>query len=320
MAQGRTLVVSERPLLIVNPRAGGGRAGRIFGEMRAPVTRALGAFDEAFTRSEGHAIALAEEASRAGRELLVAVGGDGTLHEVVNGVLRAATGKTAVGFIGQGTGGDFRRSLRLEHRLDKYLAAIASGREREIDAGKLWYRGADGEERERFFVNIVSAGMGGLVDRYVAETSKAAGGKVAYFAASVRALARCREGRLRCSVTRAGETSERRIRSYMIAICNGRWFGSAMHVAPMAEIDDGKLEVVSIGAPSKLALAASAQKIYSGAHLREPGVVSFACEKIAIDLENEEARGVFLLDVDGEPLGGLPMRVEVMPRALRVRA
>ena len=105
----------------------------------------------------------------------------------------------------------------------------------------------------------------------------------------------------------------------MIAVCNGRYFGGGMHVAPMARLDDGRFEVVSMDAPSKLAFAAFSRRIYEGKHLSAPGVQHFSCDRIAIDIENEGARGVFLLDVDGEPLGGLPLEVEVVPKALTLR-
>jgi diacylglycerol kinase (ATP) len=314
---------NERPLVIVNPRSGGGRAGRTFTEVRAVLERRLGPLDVAFTTKPEHAIELARSAVVAGTRLVIAVGGDGTLHEVANGVLDAKVEGAAhatVGYVGQGTGGDFRRTLGLEHRLDAYVEAIASGRVRHVDAGRLQYRAADGAARTRWFINILSAGMGGLVDRYVSETTKALGGTAAYFLASSRALLACQRGRLRCDVSLGGDRHERQVDSYMIAICNGRYFGSGMHVAPMAKPDDGRFEVVSMDAPGKLAFAAFSRRIYEGKHLSAPGVQHFACDRIRIDLDNERARPVFLLDVDGEPLGGLPLEVELVPRALALRA
>jgi diacylglycerol kinase (ATP) len=309
---------NERAFVVVNPRSGGGRAGRVFTEVRAVLERRLGPVDVATTESSGHAIELTREAVRAGSKLVVAVGGDGTLHEVANGILDAGGG-AALGYVGQGTGGDFRKTLGIEHRLDAYVDAIASGRERTVDVGKLRYRATDGSTKERWFVNILSAGMGGLVDRYVSETSKALGGKAAYFVASTRALIACQRGRLRCDVELDGDKHQRTVDTFMIAICNGRYFGSGMHVAPMAKPDDGRFEVVSMDAPGKLAFATFSRRIYEGKHLSAPGVQHFACDRIAIDLENERARDVFLLDVDGEPLGGLPIEVELKRNALRLR-
>jgi diacylglycerol kinase (ATP) len=307
--------VTMKPILVVNPKSGGGRTGAILPNLRATVERTLGEVDVVLTERSGHAIDLADSAAREGRELVIAVGGDGTFSEVVNGVLRAAGSKARVALIGQGTGGDFRKTLGIEHRLDRYIDAIASGRERPLDVGKARFRGNDGDV-ERYFVNILSAGMGGLVDEYVATGSRALGGTAAYFLASTKALLRVRPGNLRCVID--GETVK--LRSYMIAVCNGRYFGSGMHVAPMALVDDGKLEVVSMDAPSKLAFAAFSRQIYDGSHLRTRDVRHFTCERIEMDLENEDARETFRLDVDGEPLGGLPLSIEVVPRAVMMRA
>lgn len=309
---------SLRPLVIVNPISGGGRAGRTANQVHSVLERRLGPVDLEMTKGRAHAIDIAREAVGQGRALLIAVGGDGTLHEVANGILEAG-GNAAIGYVGQGTGGDFRRSLGIEHRLDAYIEAIASGRERRIDAGRLRYRDPEGATRTRWFVNIVSAGMGGLVDEYVSDTTKALGGKAAYFWASARALVHCRRGRLQCDVTLGDDHHVRRVDSLMMAICNGRYFGSGMHVAPMAKLDDGRFEVISLNAPNKLAFAVSSRKIYRGAHLSAPGTEHFACDRIAIDLENEEARRTFPLDVDGEPLGGMPLEVQLVPGALRLR-
>ena len=309
---------SMRTLVIVNPRSGGGHGTKSLEAVRALLERRLGAVDVEFTAQGGHAIELARDAVRGGCELVVAVGGDGTLHEAANGILDAGGG-AALGYVGLGTGGDFRRTLGTAHRLDAYVDAVANGREALIDVGKLRYRAPDGTAASRWFVNILSAGMGGLVDRYIAGITKVFGGRAAYFAASARALAACERGRLRCSVGLGDERHELHVDTYMIAICNGRYFGGGMHVAPMAKIDDGRFEVVSMDATSKLAFAAHSRRVYDAQHLSTPGVQHFGCDRLTLDIENERARGVFLLDVDGEPLGGLPIEIELVPKALRMR-
>jgi diacylglycerol kinase (ATP) len=312
-----------RPFVIANPRSGGGRAGRTLAEVRALLERRLGPVELECTERAGHAIDLARDAARRGASLVVAIGGDGTFHEVANGLLDAGLAPEAmppVGYVGLGTGGDFRRTLGIAHRLDAYAEAIAGGRSMRVDVGKLRYRKTDGTTATRWFVNVLSAGMGGLVDRYVAETTKSFGGRAAYFVASCRALATCERGRLRCGVSLADEHHERQLDTYMLAICNGRYFGSGMQVAPMARPDDGRFEVVSMDAPGKVAFAASSIRIYEGKHLASPGTQHFACDRLTVDLENDRARDVFLLDVDGEPLGGLPLEVELVPGALTVRA
>jgi len=304
-----------KPLLVVNPTSGGGATGRTFAAMKETIERALGPVDVAMTQHAGHGIDLAREGAVAGAPLVIAVGGDGTLHEVVNGLMQAKAG-AQLGVIAQGTGGDFRKTLGLEHRLDKYLDALKSGRTRALDVGKFTGGGKTGH----YFVNILSAGMGGLVDRYVADASRMLGGTAAYFGASLRALVNSRLGNVKATVTSDGQTTTHPIRSFMIAICNGRYFGSGMNVAPMAEVDDGVLEVVALGATSKIGFAITSRGIYSGAHIGQAGTVHLRGQKIVLDLANEDARSVYLLDVDGEPMGSLPLTVEVVPKALVLRA
>jgi YegS/Rv2252/BmrU family lipid kinase len=314
-------VSQDKPYLVVNPRSGGGRTGELFEAMRRPIERALGEVEVAFTERPRHAVELAREAALAGRRTVVAVGGDGSIHEVVNGLMQArdeGANTTRLGLVGMGTGGDFRKTLGIEHRLDRYCAAIAGGRTRAIDVGRFSYADDAGAPAHAFFVNILSLGVGGLVDRYVADTSKALGGTVAYFAASLRGLVESALGQLECTIERDGETRTETIVTRSMAVCNGRYFGSGMHVAPMAEPDDGLFDVVDLGGASRLRFATLSSSIYSGTHLSRPGVRHFRCRKLTARLVNEDAADRFLLDVDGEPFGRLPVEIEVVPGALEV--
>ena len=312
-----------KPLLIVNPRAGGGRTGSLFAKMADPIERSLGSFDAAFTERGRHAVEIAREAALEGRETVIAVGGDGSIHEVVAGLMaaRAQGAKgTRLGIIGQGTGGDFRKTLGLEHRLDKYCAAIAAGKTRAVDVGRFSYLSHEEESSSSYFINILSIGMGGLVDRYVADGSRALGGTIAYFSASLRGLIHSEIGVLNCTIHEGGRTHEEEIHSRLLAICNGRYFGSGMFIAPMAKLDDGFFEVVSLGAASRLSFALNSSKIYTGAHLNNPETKHFRCDKITIELANPRVREKYLLDVDGEALGKLPLEVELLPGALEIFA
>lgn len=312
---------SRRPLLIVNPRSSGGKTGRLFDQMREPISRAIGELDVSFTERGRHAVEIAREAALAGREAVIAVGGDGSIHEVVNGLMEAreqGATRTRFGVIGQGTGGDFRKTLGIEHRLDLYCKAIAEGKTRAIDVGKFSYAAHDGSDQRAYFVNILSVGIGGLVDQLVAEANRSLGGTLAYFSASVRGLLKSEIGVLEATIRHRGEERVERIRTRNLAICNGRYFGSGMHVAPMAKLDDGVFEVVNQGAMSRLKFAMVSSKVYTGEHLQNPEVSHFACDKLTLVLENTEIADRFLLDVDGEPLGRLPITVELVPGAIEV--
>jgi diacylglycerol kinase family enzyme len=128
-----------------------------------------------------------------------------------------------------------------------------------------------------------------------------------------------RLGHLKVTATLSGKTQQVVLRSFMVAICNGRFFGGGMHVAPMADVHDGVLELVALGATSKLGFALTSRGIYTGSHMKDAGTVHVRGEKFVIELMNDDARDVFLLDVDGEPKGSLPLTVEVVPKALILR-
>jgi len=317
-------VSGNRPLLVVNPKSGGGATGRTWEALKATVERALGKVEVAMTERQGHGIDLARAAATAGHPLVIAVGGDGTIHEVVNGLMQAQGSdygtkaqKTQLAIIGQGTGGDFRKTLEIDHRLDRYIDAIASGRTRTIDVGKFTGGGKTGH----YFVNILSVGMGGLVDRYVADAPRFLGGKAAYFGASLKALLNARVGNVKVTVTNADadKSEEHTIRSFMIAICNGRFFGGGMKVAPMASLDDGVFELVALGPTSKIGFAMSSSSIYSGEHMAQEGTVHLRGRKLRLELLNDDAKSVYLLDVDGEAMGSLPLEIECIPKAITLR-
>lgn len=339
------------PLLVVNPVCGSRAAAKALPRILAAVEHTLGDVAIRYTTCRGHALELALEGAREGHPLIVAVGGDGTLSEVANGVLmaadaRAAGGSTgapgdggetgagggetgagpavgtgpAVGLIDLGTGGDFRRSLGIGAGFERSLEALALERERLVDVGRAVFRDEEGRECTRYFVNVLSAGLGGLVDRYIDSLPAAIGGKAGYYLASLRAVAAGKQRRVLVRFTWQGETREEEVPAYLIAICNGRWFGGGMDIAPMALPDDGRLEVVTITERTKLHLVGKMRLIYDGSHLSEPTVGHFPCERIELRLEEERLERAYLLDVDGEPLGSLPLTVEVQPGRLRMRA
>lgn len=312
-----------RPLLIVNPSSGGGRTGALFEKMRRPIERALGPVDVVFTERARHAVEIAEGAAAEGRETVVAVGGDGSIHEVVNGLMRArdkGATQTRLGIIGQGTGGDFRRSLGIDHKLDRYCEVIAAGKTRAIDIGRFRYASHDDREESAFFMNILSAGISGVVDQYVASMGRNLGGTLTYLAASVRGLVNSQIGVLECKIHRGGEVREEELHSRTIAVCNGRYFGSGMEIAPMAKVDDGSFEVIDLGSAPRLKFFLASSKVYTGKHIDSPDVKHFRCDRIDLRLRNESVRRRFLIDADGEPLGMLPMSIELLPRAIDVLA
>ncbi len=331
---------ARRPLVIANPAAGGGRTGRRLSQLLAGVREAVGDVDVAATRRRGDATELAGAAVGEGRRLVVGLGGDGTLDEIVNGLLDGGSSAErragldaaraarlpALGIVGTGTGGDFGRSLGIPHELGAYLATLRDGAERAVDVGWARFPDLQGRPVERHWINVLSAGVGGLVDRYAAAAPAFLGGRLAYAQAAVRAVITCRRVRLLCRYTLAdGTREERLVHAHAVAICNGRTFGGGMNIAPMASLDDGLLEVIVLQTKTRWRLIGRFGTVYSGTHLREPGVDHFTCRELELRPAEPAAGrrrrgGLFPLDVDGDALGDVPVTAGVTRAALRVRA
>jgi diacylglycerol kinase (ATP) len=328
---------APRPLVIVNPTAGSGRTGRDLPHVLAGIRNAVGEVDVVETRRRGDATALAAAAAGDRRPLIVGLGGDGTLDEIVNGMLgapgdRRATGGgpdaallPALGIVGTGTGGDYGRSLGIPHELRAYLAALKGGADRTVDAGWARYPDHQGRLVERYWINVLSAGVGGLVDRYTAAAPAFLPGKLAYGQATVRAIITCRRARLRLSyVDPEGERREMTVHAHAVAVCNGRTFGGGMNIAPMAKLDDGLLEVVVFQTKTRWRLVGRLTTVYKGTHILEPGVDHFTCRELEMRPEawprQRPRAGLFPLDVDGDALGDVPVTAGVARAALRVRA
>jgi YegS/Rv2252/BmrU family lipid kinase len=331
------------PLVVANPAA---RSGRTRGEIEtivAQLQERIGPVDLALTEHAGHATALAAWAVAERRALVISVGGDGVLSEVVNGLLASGLAPDdlpVLGLVAAGTGGDFGRSLGIAPEREAYLTAIAGGRERLVDVGRARFAGNDGRTVERCFVNVLSAGIGGLVDRYTAAMPAAVPGRVAYGAATLAAIAACRRRRILCRATLGdGSAFERILDTHAVVIANGHTFGGGMRVAPAARIDDGLLDVILIETRTKLTMLRYFLSIYRGEHLTAPGVSAFACARVELSPADARPgstsrpagpvgdgaaparrRDFFPLDVDGDALGDLPLIVEVVPARLRVLA
>ena len=246
---------------------------------------------------------------REGAELIVAFGGDGTLNEVVNGVLLAG-GRAELASVPLGTGMDFVRTHGIPHDFDTAVRAILEGTTRTIDVGRVSYRTWAGEPAERYFDNVSSAGMSGAVAQRANSMSKAFGGRVTFFYALVRVFFEWNNTEV--TVTLDDET--RRGRMHDVIVANGVWHAGAMKLAPDAKPDDGLFDVVLIGDVNKLDFVTTAPKLYRGTHVHHPKVEVLRSRTVAVD-----APEPLPIELDGEQLGTTPARWEVVPRALRVR-
>ena len=295
-----------KTVFLVNPAAENGAAGRRWPEL-AHEAASLGLQgDTCFSERPGHLTELAREAA-ADADLLVAVGGDGTVNEVVNGI---AGLDVELALIPRGTGGDFVRTFGIPRKLDRAVEVALRGRTRAIDLGRGRYRSWAGEDEESYFANIASAGMSGAIAKRTNETSKALGGKVSYAWATVAVFSRWRSDEVRVRV----DDTEQAGRMHDVIVANGRYLGGGMKMVPEAEPDDGLLDVLLIGDLTKRDLLLTMPKTYRGKHLPHPKATLLRGTTVEID-----APEPLPVELDGEQPGTTPVRFEIVPRALRLR-
>ena len=299
---------TARVVFLVNPASENGGTGRRWPEIANRATAAGLSGDALLSERPGHLTELAQRAADDGAELLVAVGGDGTVHEVVNGI----AGRTGVdlAIVPRGTGRDFVRTYGIPHRLDDALRTARDGRVREVDLGLARFRSWQGEAAEAYFANIASAGMSGAIAKRANETSKALGGKASYFWATFAVFARWRTSEIAVGV--GAET--RRARMHDVVVANGRYFGGGMMICPQAEPDDGVFDVLLIGNLTKRDLLLTLPKTYRGRHLPHPKAELLRGSTVEIDADEP-----LPVELDGEQPGTTPARFELVPRALRLR-
>src|SRR5579862_215595 len=290
---------SPRVVFLVNPASGNGSTGRRWPELERRAAE-LGLRGEAvISERPGH---LGEVARDTADALLVVVGGDGTLNEVVNG---SAGSNTELAVLPSGTGQDFGRTHGIPPSFDDAVRVALDGETRTIDLGRVSFDGGT-----RLFANVGSVGMSGAVARRANAMTKALGGRATFFYALAREFVAWRNTEVLVQL----DTEERRGRMHDVIVANGRWHGGGMKLAPDASWNDGLFDVVLIGNVNKFDFVTTAPKLYSGGHVRHPKVEVLRSASVSV-----ESPVSLPLEVEGEPVGATPARFDVVPGALRVR-
>jgi YegS/Rv2252/BmrU family lipid kinase len=308
------------PVVVVNPNSAGGKTQRRWPQLREIILQAFGPFEERFTAAPGDGTRLAREALRGGAQLVIAMGGDGTINEVVNGFFddegKPVAPDAAFAVLPAGTGGDFIKSIGVPRDLAAAAAHLKQAAPRAVDVGRLTFVGSDGGQQRRHFINIASFGISGVVDRYVNASSKSLGGTLSFALASLKAGVAYKNAPVRL-ILDGGAAREGKI--YNVAVANGRYFGGGMKVAPNAALDDGLFDVVTMGDMGLSDMLLHGLDIYSGKHIKLPKVTVERARRV--EAQVIEGTGVeVLLDVDGEQPGRLPATFDLLPAGLKVRA
>jgi diacylglycerol kinase (ATP) len=293
--------------VIVNPTAGANSTRRKWPDIRSLLKAAGIKFDFQFTEAKGHGIELARTAALDGYRFLVAVGGDGTIHEVANGIMDShQAAETALGIVSTGTGSDLTRSTGLSSDYARACSSLNSQRRLVIDVGRVEYQ-VKGQTRQRYFLNSAGIGFDAEVVAATERLPKYFGGTIPYLTGLFRSFIGYHNKRVSFSL--GNLTEQARVLSIVVA--NGRYFGGGMHIAPEAKLDDNLFDVVIIGNFGKIELLKNLSRVYKGTHLTHPKVRLEKCN--AIDIRSDER---FLLHADGELLGEGPASFHLLPAAL----
>ena len=292
-----------RILIIYNPQAGGGRARRLLPAIRQYLAGKAIAAEFLMTEARGHAVTLAEQADLTRFDAVVAAGGDGTLFEVLNGLLRnPGTHKPALGLIPNGTGNAFMRELGLgKSDWRKAIDIIALQKTRAVDVGRLQAQG-----QTWHFLNIV--GMGFISDIAATAARLKWLGNSAYTLAVLLRLPWLKAQALSLDID--GKSFERE--GVFVEVANSSYTGASFLIAPKARLDDGLLDVVLLKRISRIGLLRLFRTVHDGSHIRHPQVEYLQARSITV---TEAVPGQLV--PDGEILGTSPARFECLPGAVR---
>ena len=301
--------------VIVNPESNRGRTRKRWSEIREGLRHFIREFKYEFTEKPLDATDLAREAIKEGTELVIGVGGDGTMNEIANGFYedrQIINPEATLGLVPSGTGCDLVRSLNIPVGLKGALQVLTGAPPVRMDVGRVRFAANDGGEAERFFLNVADFGLGGEVVREVTE----------------RRLRRKASSYVRCLVSTMLRYRNKRVRiridgrdlpdgEYLIgAVANGKIFGKGMKVAPDARLDDGLFDAVLVRGFRFFEFCRHGWKLMNGTHVTHPKVSVVKGRTVEAWANGTEQ---VLVEIDGEQLGRLPATFEIVPGNLLVK-
>ena len=245
--------------------------------------------------------------------MIVAVGGDGTLNEVASGFFEGSTAiapEAVLGVIAVGTGSDFGRTIG-QTDLQSVCAGLGGRNTRTIDVGFARFSNHAGTAATRIFINVASFGIGGSVTRLVSPRLKALNGRTAFALATLRALSLYRDQVVSLQID---DDLPRSLAITNCAFGNGRFFGAGMQVAPAAQLDDGQFDVTIWSGFTLMDFIFKRHMLYDGGHVRLPGTETRRARRASATGD-----GTVLLEIDGESVGRLPVQLEILPAAMRLK-
>jgi YegS/Rv2252/BmrU family lipid kinase len=295
--------------LIVNPTAGAGRTAKKWPYIKALLKNTGLRFEHDITVAPGHAIELAKSAVNKGYKLVVSVGGDGTINEIVNGIYATGDMKDVeLGIIGTGTGSDYIRTIGVSKYYQESCHHLMNPMKKSVDLGMVEFT-QNGQPAKRIFANFAGLGFDAEVVKATTKKFKNFGGKPAYLMGLLSTFTTYKNRQIQITIN--GQTENHKVCT--IVMSNGKYGGGSMLLAPNADPCDGLFDVIIIGDVTKPDLLRSLPRIYKGTHLTHPKVMVKRTNLITISSDEPMA-----IQADGDLLGEAPARFTVLPSVLNI--
>jgi diacylglycerol kinase (ATP) len=296
--------------LICNTSSGRGGVAKSLPEIQAHLEKRELEYELRYTESAGDAARIAREALDSGRRFLVAVGGDGTVHEVVNGMIeddKPVNAEAVFGVVAAGTGSDFIKTFGIPSLPGHAVAHLDGDESFPIDIGKITYD-ENGQEKVRYFANIAEVGLGSEVVARAGRLPRWLGPTL-YLVAFWLSMRKHRPARV--AIDLVDRTYEGRMNNLIVA--NGQFFGGGMKIAPKAAPTDGVLDILIEHVRKKEALS-MIMKIYKGEHLPHPDIEEAKRARVEVSADRP-----LLIEADGEIIGNTPASFEILKELLNLK-
>ena len=270
-------------------------------------------FDWIFTEYPEHATIITREVVKSGYNLIVSVGGDGTMNEIVNGFFENGNiinAEVKLAVFARGTGCDFIRSFGIKRGFENFVKVLEKNEVQKLDVGKVNFLHTSGQIVTKYFLNISDVGLGGETTRRVNKTKKHLKGFLAFLIGAMLTILRYRNKTIKLEID--GEVvKNEKINSVIVA--NAKYFGGGMYISPNSEVNDGLLDIIVIGDFKTFELIRDFHLIYNGKHLTHQKICHYEAKKVKITSEP-----VALLEFDGEQQGTTPAEFEIIQQAVKV--
>jgi len=302
--------------LIINPNSGGGRGKKVanyIGEKYSDLFSEI-----VFTNGPEEAIELAEESENF--DTICFVGGDGTLNEVVNGVMKIPEEKRPkIGIIPVGTGNDFIKTIGIPKDIDKAIDIILNGKTKKLDVVLCTFKNFEGKEVKRHYINITEFGMGGEVANLVNKYGKIFRGTIPFLIFAIICNFTYKNKKVRIKT----DSEQEEFRDFsakirVVAVANGRFYGGGMQIAPFADVEDGLLDIVVVKDMNSIETLKSIPLLYQGEKGFEKAkktkkVLYFRARTVEVEADEKDK---IMIEMEGEVPGHTPKKFEIIPKGI----